>query len=293
MNWLKQLKGRVKRGEPLSKHTTFRIGGRADFFIEPKDEADLKGLLCSLKKEKIPVLLIGSGSNLLIGDKRLDSAVIRLSAPFFRKIRLQGNILEAGAGVSMAFLLQYACANDLTGLEFLAGIPGSVGAGLVMNAGIPGHNIGDRVLDVGVMDYRGKTRSLKKKDIGFAYRKSGLGGYIVTDARFKLTAGSRRKIGDQIKSILEKRREGQDYSHHSAGCVFKNPKRLSAGKLIDACGLKGRHIGGAYVSDKHANFIINKGNARASDVLKLMRLIQNKVKTKFKIKLEPEIKIWR
>ena len=250
-------------------------------------------LIRGLKKERIPVFLIGSGSNLLAGDKRIGGAVIRLSAPYFRKIISRGNILEAGAGVSMSALLNHARANDLSGLEFLAGIPGTVGAGLVMNAGIPSHNIGDKVLDVTVMDYRGKAKRLRKRDIGFAYRKSGLDKYIVLGARFKLAAGSGLRIGKRIKAIRDQRIKLQDYAYHSAGCVFKNPKKLSAGKLIDDCGLKGAHIGGAYVSDKHANFIINKGNARAADVLKLMKLIQSKVKEKFKVRLEPEIKIWR
>jgi UDP-N-acetylmuramate dehydrogenase len=293
MSWLKRLKGKVKRNEPLSKHTTFRIGGRVSFLIEPKDTADLKELISGLKKENTPIRLIGSGSNLLAGDGKVDGAVIRLSAPFFKKIRSRNNILEAGGGATLSSLLQYACVHNLAGLEFLAGIPGTVGAALVMNAGIPGHNIGDAVLDVAVMDYYGKVKSLKKKDIDFVYRRSGLGKYIVIGARFKLSPDKKSNIQKRIKNILQQRRMRQDYSHHSAGCVFKNPKRLSAGKLIDDCGLKGTRIGGASICDKHANFILNKGNARAADVLKLMALIKNKVKAKFNIKLEPEIKIWR
>jgi len=293
MNWLKQLRGRVKRNEPLSRHTTFGIGSRASFFIEPEDASGLKELLSALKREKLPIRLIGSGSNLLAKDKKLDGAVIKLSSPFFRKIRSEGNILEAGGGAALPALLKYASAHNLAGLEFLAGIPGTVGAGLVMNAGIPGKEIGGVVLDAEVMDYRGRIRRLKKNDMGLAYRKSGLDKYIVISARFKLKPDKKAAIEKRIKGLLKKRLDTQDYSRRSAGCAFKNPAGASAGKLIDACGLKGARIGGAYVSDKHANFIINRGDARAADVLKLMKLIQKKVKSRFKIELEPEIKIWR
>ncbi|MDD4908096.1 MAG: UDP-N-acetylmuramate dehydrogenase [Candidatus Omnitrophica bacterium] len=293
MNWLKQLRGRIRRNEPLSRHTTFGIGARASFFIEPEDASDLIGLISALKREKLPIRLIGSGSNLLVKDKKLDCAVIKLSSPFFRKIRSEGNILEAGGGAALPALLKYASVHGLAGLEFLAGIPGTVGAGLVMNAGIPGEEIGGVVLDAEVMDHRGRIRRLEKNDMGLAYRKSGLDKYIVISARFKLKPDKKPAIQKRINGLLKKRLDTQDHSCRSAGCAFKNPAGASAGKLIDACGLKGARIGGAYVSDKHANFIINKGDARAADVLELMKLIQKKVKNKFKIELEPEIKIWR
>lgn len=293
MNWQKSLKGKIKFNEPLKIHTTLRIGGGAKFFIEPRDTEDLKFLLKELKRDNISPLVIGAGSNILANDKGLDCAVLRLNSPNFKKIALQGNRLETGAGITLNKLVDFAQRNGLGGVEFLAGIPGTLGGALIMNAGAWGKNIARLVESVRVISYNNKIKVLKQKDIGFGYRSSGLSKYIILSASLRLAKKKKSAIKERIKGYLRQRMMQQDFSRPSAGCVFKNPKGNAAGRLIDLCGLKGRRIGGACISTKHANFILNQKNAQASDVLKLMQLIRKEVSNKFSINLEPELKIWQ
>ncbi|MBI5144753.1 MAG: UDP-N-acetylmuramate dehydrogenase [Candidatus Omnitrophica bacterium] len=311
MNWWKQLnpvkniniigpkmifngiKGKVKLAEPLKRHTTFKIGGRVRFFIEPRDTADLKLLLILRKRYKIPLLVIGGGSNILAGDRGMDCAVIRLSSPYFKKISFQDNRLEAGAGNFLQRLISCAQKQGLSGLEFLAGIPGTLGGALAMNAGAWERNIADLVEKVTVMDYNGKVKAFTKKYLQFGYRQSNLAKYIILKARLKLDRREKKEITRQIDRYISQRKNTQELSGYSAGCIFKNPEGYSAGRLIDLCGLKGKRIGRAYISPRHANFILHKGKACAKDVLKLMGLAKRQVKDKFNLRLEPEIKIWK
>lgn len=287
------MRSEIKFKEPLRKKTTFKIGGPAKLFIEPKDTKDLKSLINLLKRDKIPRLVMGAGSNLLISDKGINAAVIRLNAPYFRKITKRGNCLNVGSGVALSRLLKTAKENNLSGAEFLAGIPGTVGGAVAMNAGVGDRSFGDLVKKVKVMDDNCRIRVLAKKDIKFAYRQSSLAGYIILNICLELTKGNKEKINKKIKEFLEYRSNNQDKTLPNAGCIFRNPKGESAGRLIDLCGLKGKTMGDAYVSRIHANFILNKGNAKAGDVLKLMDLIRKKVKNRFNINLHPEIKIWQ
>jgi UDP-N-acetylmuramate dehydrogenase len=294
MNWQKGLiRGKIKFKEPLRDKTTFKIGGSAKFFIEPKDIEDLKLLINLLKRDKIPHLVMGAGSNLLISDKGVKAAVIRLNAPYFGKITKRSNCLNVGSGLALNQLLRIAKENSLSGVEFSAGIPGTVGGAVMMNAGAGDRSFGDLVKEVKVMDYDGRIKVLRKKDIKFTYRKSSLAGYIILSAALELTKGNKEKINKEIKKFLEYRRNSQDKTLPNAGCIFKNPKGESTGRLIDLCGLKGKTIGDACISRIHANFILNKGNAKAEEVLKLMDLIRKKVKSRFNINLQPEIKIWQ
>lgn len=292
-NIFKEVKGRVCLSEPLSELTTFRIGGPARFFIEPQDISALKSAISLSKKNKIPLLMIGSGSNILAPDKGVGALVLRLTRPNFTKIKIRGNSVEAGAGVPLVKLLHSVRKRGLSGIEFLAGIPGTVGGALVMNAGIPGKNIADSVADVTVMDYNNNIRKLKKRQIRFGYRESSLSGQIVLGATFKLDRQDSKLIKKSTDDYLRYRCLSQGAYGNCAGCVFKNPAGHSAGKLIDICGLKGERVGGAYISTKHANFILSSGKAKAGDVLKLMNIVKKKVKKRFGIILEPEIKIWR
>lgn len=295
MNWLKSLKGKIRSNEPLSQHTTFRIGGVARLFYQPRDFTDLRQLIICARRDKIQILVIGAGSNLLVNDRGVKGIVVGLDKPVFKDIKYCGGLLEVGAGMPLAGLIKFALDYNLSGCEFLVGIPGTVGGALVMNAGISekGKNISQLVKDVTVMDYNGNIRVLKRKDIRFAYRASSLYKYIVLKARLKLFKSNQKKIRYNLRRYLNQRKTQSDYSYPNAGCIFKNPEGLSAGKLIDMCGLKGRHFGDAYVSHKHANFIVNKCKAKASDVLKLTAYIKRNVKNKFGITLEPEIKIWK
>lgn len=293
MNWWNGLKIKAREREPLRKHTTFKIGGRAEYFFEPGDADELKSLLSLLKRRKIPILALGAGSNILASDKDIDAAIIRLSSPYFKGVKFKGSFVEAGSGLMLNQLLLASKRRGLSGAEFLAGIPGTVGGALIMNAGLKEESIADIVESVTVIDYNGGVKTLPKTGIKFEYRQSSLSKYIIVSAVIKLAKKDKRDIADRIAQYLTRRRLSQDLSYPSAGCVFKNPRGYSAGQLIDLCGLKGRRSGGACVSRRHANFILNKGNAKAKDVFALMDLIGKEVRSKFKIKLEPEIKIWR
>ncbi|MFA5362205.1 MAG: UDP-N-acetylmuramate dehydrogenase [Candidatus Omnitrophota bacterium] len=292
MNWWTQLKGTVKRHEPLSRHTTFKIGGAADFFIEPRDISDLGLLLALAGKYKKKFFVAGAGSNLLVSDKGFRGIVIGLRAPSFKKIDFEGTRVYAGAGAALSGLANACAVRGLSGLEFCAGIPGSVGGALIMNAGAWGKNIEDCIENIKVMDYNGNIKLFKKKDMVFAYRYAGLPGIIVLECVFKLKLRDKKCIREKIRESRARRGSSQDLSFPSAGCIFKNPSAAQpAGMLIDRCGLKGARKGGAAVSEKHANFIVNRSNATSRDVAGLMRMIQYRVRRKFGVELEPEIKI--
>ena len=293
MNWWKNLKSKVRLKEPLKNHTSFRVGGPAKYFVEPKDSDDLKLLLNLVKRYKISFLLIGAGSNILINDHGVDGVVLRLGTPYFKRFSFKDNHLEVGAGCLLGKVVALTKERSLSGAEFLTGIPGTVGGALLMNAGAWGKNIADLVENVTVMDYNGSIKTLNKKDIKFGYRKSDLAKYIILRTRLKLLKKNKVEIQDSIDRYLDYRQATQDFSRPSGGCIFKNPKGASAGRLIDLCGLKGKKIGGACISHKHANFIVNQGNAKARDILQLMKLVKKEVKKKFNIDLSPEIKIWQ
>lgn len=262
-------------------------------FAQPCHADELRQLLICAKRYKIPLSVIGAGSNILAQDKELRRIVARLGGDF-KKISFCATRMRCGSGLSLNQAILAGQRRGLGAFEFLAGIPGTIGGALVSNAGAWGRSIGDAVEEVRVMDRAGRIKVLHKKDIKFSYRSSGLEKYIILDAVFRLKITAAAEIKKKIWQYLKQRRAAQDSSGPNAGCVFKNPAGgISAGRLIDLCGLKGRRIGGAVISLRHANFIINRANARAQDVLALMRLAKNKVKEKFGITLEPEIKIWR
>ncbi|MFA5100820.1 MAG: UDP-N-acetylmuramate dehydrogenase, partial [Candidatus Omnitrophota bacterium] len=284
---------KYKRDEILAKHTTFRIGGPAQYWVEPRDVAQLAELMCWCKKNRMRVRVIGAGSNILAADQGVRGIVVRLSASYFTSIRSINRLCLAGAGALLSSLIAYCTQQGLSGVEFLTGIPGTVGGALAGNAGTKDKSIGDLVEFVIVMDYNGDIRKRSAADLDFSYRRSNLGDCVVLQACLKLVKKDKTKIRSSIVRYVDARRRSQGKGWFSAGCCFKNPAGDSAGRLIDACGLKGARSGNAVVSEAHANFILNDGNAKASDVLALMRRIKAKVKKRFGARLEPEIKIWR
>ncbi len=292
MNWPKELK--VKVNYPLKDRNTFKIGGNARFFSEPEDAAELELLIKSAGKNKIPVYILGAGSNLLISDKGVMGLVIKLNSLYFKNISRKKEFIRAASGVMLGELIKFARSASLQGVEFLIGIPGTLGGALAMNAGCWGQNIGDLVVEAQVMTKNGKIKTLSRKEIKFSYRKSSLSEYIILSALLELKKSSASEIKKNINRYLASRRKTQGLlTWPNAGCIFKNPKNNSAGLLIDVCGLKGKNIGGAYISERHANFILNKKKASAKDVLELIRAIKQKVKTRFNLTLQPEIKIWQ
>jgi len=292
MNWQKDLKIKPERKVLLKNHTTFKIGGPADYFFCPKSRNQLKLLIKAAKRYKIPILVIGAGSNILASDKGVRTIVVKLSAKTFKKTSIRNNSVYAASAVTLPQLINICQKHGLSGLENLVGVPGTVGGALVMNASAWGRDIKDTLREVEVMDRDGRIKILKKAAVSFGYRKSGLGKYIILGARFDLTKIPPPEIKNRMLLYIKQRRSSQDLSYPSAGCIFKNPSGKSAGRLIDACGLKGMRLGDAAVSGKHANFIVNLGKAGSEDVIGLMKLIETKVRNKFNINLKPEIKIW-
>lgn len=296
MNLSKEFKKRVKTFESLKGHTSFKVGGRARYWYEPKDTGELIDFLKGLRS-RFCVFPIGSGSNLLIKDGTVNRVFISLASAGFKQKISDGVFIKIGSGVRVAELISFLRKKDLGGYEFLAGIPGTLGGAVYMNAGAKDSSgvhreIKDILYEIEVLDRCGRQRIFKRKEISFSYRHSGLADYIITSVTLKLKKKRRGCVGKNIIRILDARKKAQEYGYPSAGSFFKNPpKGPSAGQLIDRCGLKGFKVGGAQVSTKHANFIVNTGQAKSSDVLKLMEIIRKKVYNQFKIKLIPEVTI--
>lgn len=289
MHWPKNLKTKVN----LAGYTSFKIGGQAEYFLEPKNLEELRQALVSAKQAGKRVFILGAGSNILVSQAGLAGLVIRLSSKDFRKCSCLGSCVAAGSGLKLNELISFSRKKNLSGLEFLVGIPGTLGGSLMGNAGAWGKSIGELVKQAGVLDYNGKLKVLAGRQLKFAYRKSNLNKYIIIWAKLKLRPGNKKVITSKIRKYMLQRKQSQSNNLPNAGCIFKNPACGSAGRLIDSCGLKGKSRGGAVISKLHANFILNTGNAKSQDVLSLIDLMQKKVKEKFKINLEPEIKIWK
>ncbi len=291
-NWLKGLKARVRFQEPLSNHTTLGVGGPADLWIEPQDVEQLRKIIRYCRELRLPYLVIGKGSNILFSDKGFAGVLICLNSEAFTRIEIEGDCISSAAGAPLNNLINQARTCGLGGLEFLAGIPATCGGALMMNAGNRKEHIGSLVKSVTVMDGKGEIRRLNKKQLRFGYRHTNLNRYIVLEAQLRLVKRNPKKIKENIARFLEQKRRTQDLAVKSAGCIFRNPRhRLSAAEMIAACGLKRRRKGGAEISGKHANFIINRNSARAQDILYLIDLAQEKVKEGFAVCLQPEVKI--
>jgi len=292
-------KGEIKRYEPLSKHTSFAIGGPADVLASPVNLDDLAALLKEIKRQGVKYFVLGGGTNLLVRDGGFRGVAINLlhlgEIGIEREFRSVGGVfvaVRAQAGVPLPRCYFFATEQGLTGLEFAAGIPGTVGGAVSMNAGTAAGEIGDVIESVTLISSDGVVVTRGREEMGFGYRTANVpAGHLVVDARFTLRRGDREKIKTQVKELMDQRKQRQPWGMPSAGSVFKNPREESAGKLIESAGLKGRTVGGAQVSEKHANFIVNIGRATARDVLQLMEIVQQTVFEARGVRLEPEIKI--
>ena len=277
--------------EPMSRHTTFKIGGSADIFVVPKDENEVSKAIKFCKEEKIKYYLVGNGSNLLVGDNGLRGTVISFGKKF-GEITLNGDIITAKAGALLSNVCRFACDNSLEGMEFAFGIPGSVGGAVFMNAGAYGGEMKDIVVSVRALFPNGEIRDITADEAGFGYRSSAFqkNGAVILSADFKLCRGDRTEIETKMNDILQRRRDKQPLEWPSAGSAFKRPQNGYAAELIDRCGLKGFTVGGAQVSEKHAGFVINRGEATCDDVLSLLDQVRDIVFEKTGIMLEAEIK---
>jgi UDP-N-acetylmuramate dehydrogenase len=282
----------VEENVPLAKYTWYKIGGPARWFIRPRSVEELQEAAGRCVENNIPIYVLGLGANLLVNDEGVDGAVFRLDDEHWRRVKYTGNKLEVGAGADMQKLLLRTVRQGLAGIECLAGIPGTVGGGIRMNAGGKYGDIGAMVTKVNVMDAEGTVFDRFKDDLVFDYRSTNISAKFILGAEFELDEEDPEKIMRRTKEIWMYKRNSQPLNTKNAGCIFKNPRGLSAGALIDQAGLKGLRVGGAEVSAKHANFIIAHPGCKAEDVHKLIKIIKEKVFEKNEIHLESEVKIW-
>lgn len=305
-NWLISWFGKnIKFDEPMSRHTSLRIGGPADVFITPEATKDLISVVKWSLKKGIPYLIVGDGTNLLVKDDGIRGIVIVLKKCLDKISRTaeveDGVVVTAEAGARMSALCRFAITRGLEGMNFALGIPGSVGGGIMMNAGTS-HGWVENVLDsITVLEATGQTREITRENLDFSYRSLSWSGKenlmaagqpIILNGCFRLRPSDPVRLKEEAEAIMEKRRKNQPVDLPSAGCFFKNPATgKTAGQLVELAGLKGKTIGGAEISTKHANFIINRGKASAADCLALMALVQKTVSDKFNINLEPEVQI--
>ena len=277
--------------EPMRDHTTFRVGGPADVFVCP-DSEELPVVLRLAKEHQIPVTVIGNGSNLLVSDRGIRGLVIEIGNRM-DEIAVEGTRIRAGAGALLSKVAQIAAGASLGGMEFAAGIPGSIGGAVVMNAGAYGGEIRDIIVSATVLDADGNVQTLTKEELDLSYRHSCImdKNYYVMEAEFELCSKPEEEIRSVMAELRQKRLEKQPLEFPSAGSTFKRPEGYFAGKLIQDAGLRGYQVGDAQVSEKHCGFVINRGNASAADILQLIRDVQQKVKENFGVTLETEVRI--
>lgn len=284
---------RIKVNVPMHQYTTFKTGGNADLVVFPQTNDELKNVVKLFYELKTPYYVLGNGSNLLVSDDGIRKPVICLGKEF-SSIDLFEECITARSGAFLSSIAKKALESSLTGFEFAAGIPGTLGGALIMNAGAYGGEMKDVVEAVSFIDPSGEEYVVSGEEMEFSYRKSALSDTecIITGATIKLKRGNKNEISDKMAELSAKRREKQPLEYPSAGSTFKRPAGYYAGALIEESGLKGKSIGGAQVSEKHAGFIINKGNATTKDICQLIEYVKEEVYKKFDVLLETEVKYW-
>ena len=281
----------VYTNESMKKHTTFRIGGNADYFLIPENTSELQSAIKICRANNIPYFILGNGSNILVSDKGIEGAVI--STEKLNTIEVYEDTIYAQAGAKLSKTASIAAENSLSGFETLSGIPGTVGGAVFMNAGAYGGEIKDVALEVYAIDENGNEKTFSNSECNFGYRSSvfSSGEYIITGAKFRLRTKDKDEITAQMRDYAERRRDRQPLSFPSAGSTFKRPEGYFAGKLIQDSGLRGFAIGGAAVSEKHCGFVVNTGNATCSDVVNLIDYIKKCVYERFGVMLHEEVRI--
>jgi UDP-N-acetylmuramate dehydrogenase len=278
------------RDEPMSKHTSLHIGGPADFFVRVTTERDLVGAIAVAREHELPVLMLGGGTNMLVSDRGVRGVVLQND---WSETSVDGTTITAASGTPLASVAAVAARNGIVGLEWMATVPGTVGGAVHGNAGAFGSEIKDVLVDATLMDLNSDTWTVQVEELGFAYRTSNLQKtpIVVVSARFRGKPGDRASAVKRIKEIANERIAKQPLAQPNTGSIFRNPQGDHAGRLIEAAGLKGASEGGAMVSTKHANFIVNVGDASAMDVWNLMQRCQREVKEKFDVDLVPEVEL--
>ncbi len=281
----------IYKDEPMKQHTTFRVGGKADFFVVPKSIEEVQRVVTLCKQMQVPYYVIGNGSNLLVSDKGYRGVIIQIYKEL-GDIEVQGEYIRAQAGALLSKIGSMALASSLTGFEFAAGIPGCLGGAVTMNAGAYGGEMKDILETVTVLTAEGEIVALQNEELELGYRTSVVAkkGYVVLEAVFKLQKGNAEEIKAYMDELRFKRTSKQPLEYPSAGSTFKRPEGYFAGKLIEDAGLRGFSVGGAQVSEKHCGFVINRGEATATDIWELMNQVREIVLEKFGVVLEPEVK---
>jgi UDP-N-acetylmuramate dehydrogenase len=282
----------ARQQEPLARHTWFHIGGSAEYFFVPNSVEELAEVVRRCHAESVPVRLLGGGSNLLVRDEGVRGAVIHLTTPAFTGIEVKEHTVSAGGGVKLGHVISAAVRQGLAGLETLVGIPGSVGGALHGNAGSRSGDIGQWTCQATVMNRAGEISVREREALLFAYRQSSLDELVILSAEFRLERDDPDELTKRMQTQWIVKKAAQPLSHQSAGCIFKNPRGMSAGMLIDQAGLKGARAGQAEVSDRHANFIVAASGASSRDVIDLIEMVKERVKDRMGIDLELEIEIW-
>jgi len=282
----------VREQEPLGPHTWFRLGGPAQYFAEPNNVEELAALVRRCRDEELPVRLLGGGSNILVRDQGVEGMVIRISAPAFTDMLVSQQTLSAGGGAKLGHAISMAVREGLAGLETLVGIPGTVGGALHGNAGSRGGDIGQWTCQATVLTRSGEVLQRSREELVFAYRQSSLDELVILNAQFKLETDDPEDLTKRMQKQWIVKKANQPLGHQSAGCIFKNPRGMSAGMLIEQAGLKGTQVGQAEVSERHANFVVAGPGATSADVLNLVDLMSARVSERLGIELEREIEIW-
>jgi UDP-N-acetylmuramate dehydrogenase len=292
MSLVKGFEQFVKQSEPLAPHTWFQLGGPAQYFAEPQSIEDLRTLVTRARDEGLPARLLGGGSNILVRDEGIAGLVLHLSAPVFSEISVSGQTVTAGGGAKLGHAINVSVREGLAGLEALVGIPGTVGGALHGNAGSRGGDIGQWTKQATVMTRAGEIITRSREELVFAYRESSLDELAILGARFELESDDPEELTKRMQKQWIIKKAAQPLGHQSAGCIFKNPRGMSAGMLIEQAGLKNTRVGGAEVSQRHANFIVADTSASSADVLKLIDLVRERVEERLGVTLETEIEIW-
>jgi len=293
MNLFTDLEEIVKHNEPMAKHTWFRLGGPARYFFEPRSEEELLKIVRRCHENEVEMYVLGRGSNLLVADEGIDGAVIRLHMPAFSRITIENDVVRAGAGVELSELVRRCAREGLSGFECMAGIPGSVGGAVMINAGGRFGDIGNVANSIRLMDSSGFCFERDRNDIYFGYRMTNIMAKFILEAEFGLVPENPERIAKMLKEISMLKKNSQPLSSRNAGCIFKNPRALSAGALIDKAGLKGTSVRAARISETHANFIVAEEHATTKDVLELIELVQSRVYERFDVNLELEVVVWK
>jgi len=282
----------VRADEPLAMHTWLGVGGRAEFYAEPRDTDELVGIVRCANEQGVPIRILGSGSNILIRDEGVPGLVIQLTHPHFANISIDGNVVSAGGGAALSRVITTSVHEGLAGLEVLTAIPGTIGGGLRGNVGAHGGDIGQWVKEVTILDYSGEITVKDRSEVVFGYRRSSLDDLVILQAKFELEPEDPHELARRLQKLWIVRKAAQPMGHQASVRAFRDPRGTTAAELIEAAGLKGTRIGGAVISERNANFIVTEPDCTTTDILRLIDTIRGQVLNRLGVNLELDLEVW-